>query len=361
MSTLACSDGTQDSWEFKNYEELLEQANRSGGEVNILLGNGYSIAASDRFCYASLSDTLCNNIDNGFYGNNYTWAKNILKKYGSNFEYILKMLKHASTISKIFNSHYSTNLFYRAHQSLSNLFLDTLNKIHPDQNELRTISNSKTRIQKNGDFIKKFTKIYTLNYDLLLYWSILNNELTSQFKDNFLFTEDGTHKFNFDNPNIANFFYIHGALHLRKINTISAYKKLYQNETKANLLYQLRKDMRHNQYPLVVFEGKKEEKLQQIRSNDYLSFAYESLKRLNGVLFTYGWSCAKNDGHILDAILTSNKLNVLNIGLFGYGLTGTLKHNEVACKLRSEVFLANRNRINKLELYFYDTSKLSIW
>ncbi|KAF1024173.1 MAG: hypothetical protein GAK37_03193 [Pseudomonas sp.] len=68
--------------------------------------------------------------------------------------------------------------------------------------------------------------------------------------------------------------------------------------------------------PLLVNEGKVEEKLKSIRSSDYLSFCYGQLLDHEGALCIFGHDLGTQDQHLVDAIRQS-RVTTLAIGVSG--------------------------------------------
>ncbi|WP_394027463.1 DUF4917 family protein [Desulfovibrio falkowii] len=360
---------------MKTFDELIELTQDSGPR-NLLLGNGYSIAASSNFNYQNLLEKT-----------DFTsspWIRNLFSKYSTcNFEFILEVLRHAENVNEeIVGSArgenqptlaYQVDVIHHARIVLIRDFIQTLRDIHPDNNYRGRSYGGVTgdMFIKNREFLTHFTKrkplenspqIFTLNYDLLLYWALLNSGFN--IGDNFAFCDNFSYGANniFNNGFLksTNLWYLHGALHLRTDDFTGETKKLVYTE-KSRILDNLSDDLINSRYPTIVFEGTTAEKKSRIGSNMYLSTAYNSLCSVNGTLFTYGVSFNENDQHIGEAISKSG-ISALCVGIFGSEQENPLICGN--CEMIKKWANINRSQqlfSSPLEVYYYDTSQMSIW
>lgn len=324
---------------------------------NLLIGNGFSIAASGRFDYSSLFDLA------DF--SRVPWVKNIFTSLPTtNFEFVLNMLNCAQIVNKAAGSIDESERDVQALSSLVDVFIDTLGSIHPDNKVSYGSYDIMTdkQYKKNGEFLKKFNMIFTLNYDLLLYWSILENKLERKFKDNFSIrdSEIAGLCFNESYLNETCLWFLHGALHLRTDNKGMAYKIVNKNDN--SILKQLKDSLSRLEYPTIVFEGSDNDKRLLINSNRYLSIASKVFSNSYGTLFTYGFSFSDNDEHVIESIKKS-AISVLCVGL-----RGTIKNNsKIFEKCEGIKSAANHAfehgyRAERLVVYYYNTMEnVAIW
>lgn len=259
---------------------------------SILLGNGASIAIDGCFSYKSLLKTskdiklISKNID-------------MIFKYleTEDFEYVLSLLWHTYHINTALEIKESVS--YRTYQELRNALIGTVRHNHANFGIIKPF------ITPIYNFLKRFSKIVSLNYDLIIYWSILegNNELGNWFKDCFVSGSFADNWSDFSKPYNAKgasiLFYPHGNLVLST--------DIYGNETKINvtdgisLLDRILKEWESGTtIPLFVSEGSSEQKLRAIKRSHYLSTLYDSvLPTVGPTLVVYGWSMAEMDFHIL--------------------------------------------------------------
>lgn len=323
----------------------------------LLIGNGFSIAASPRFKYSSIFN--CADFSK------ISWVKNIFTSLSTeNFELILNMLKSAQLVNKAAGNIEESENDAKAHSALVDIFIDTLGEIHPDNKIIYRSFECITveQFEANGKFLEKFNVIFSLNYDILLYWSILENKLEYKFKDNFSIKDRNRSGLSFNESflNCTSLWYLHGALHLRTDSKGMAYKIVANQD--SSILNQLKESMSLFEYPTIVFEGSDEEKQLSINSNRYLSIANKVFSNSYGALFTYGFSFNENDDHIIEAIKKS-AISVLCVGLHG-----TIKKNQkIFEKCEGLKSTANHNfntgsRASRLEVYYYNTNECgNIW
>jgi hypothetical protein len=219
-----------------------------------------------------------------------------------------------------------------------------------------------------GAFLKKFKSIYTLNYDLLLYWVIIRANLTSSFRDGFTRIRGGLPLV--WNGQRQNLFHLHGGLHIHKIawnleaskdyEAISDYDyiKLDNVERDNNLVDQIQEKLNQEIYPVTVAEGDSVSKKQRIIGERILRQSYLNFKRLNGALYTFGVGLDKNqDDHLIEAIESSDLSDVL-LGV--YQPTHQIL-TAIDAKFSQLNFQRGQNRLSSIRVRYYDTASLSIW
>lgn len=311
--------------------------------ANLLLGNGFSIAASNNFNYRTI-------LEKSDFEEDYTWIKNIFDGYGTaNFELVIEMLSHAEKVNRCSGDASVADKDREGRLALIDIFIKALTSIHPDKNYLTT-----NQYNNNKEFIKKFKNIFTLNYDILLYRSICSNNLTSIFRDNFL-PENNTYSFNKENINNTNLWFLHGALHLRKNHDGTIYKATYIEG--INLIEQLDINIQRGIYPVIVFEGTDAEKLSKINSNYYLHAALQAFSNITGCLFVCGFSFNDNDKHIIDAIAKS-KISHLCVGLYGDENSSP----NASIKEQCEIIRGKKKQQNKeMTIDYFDVDTAAMW
>jgi hypothetical protein len=209
-------------------------------------------------------------------------------------------------------------------------------------------------------FIDDYNKIYTANYDLLLYWSLMQSfpGLSGRLSDDG-FRDPG---YNVDyvvwdylDPHNQRVFYLHGALHLFRGD--DGLRKLTWIRTEEPLIDQIRAQLASNFFPLYVAEGTSSEKLTRIHTSDYLARAHRSLAAIGGGLLAYGLSFSANDAHIEQAIVRS-KVDRLAVSIYGDPSSPdntTLRTSVTALQRAS----TRPGRI--LEVQYFDAATLPLW
>lgn len=271
--------------ELESPEKLLD---------NILIGNGFSIWFSERFKYHTLLEecTDLEQADKALFDRLQT----------SNFEACLNALNSARTVNDLYGILDSHGTSYdRVKKSL----IEVIRKVHIDHAE---VDGHKFEIAKS--LFKKSTNVFTTNYDLLLYWTILkiNDRFNynKQFGDLFFNSDkiSGLHfSEEFKEKKDKWIYYLHGALHIYTENGLV--KKMSASQSR-NLLSALENNIDQGSPPLFVSEGDWRLKQKQIDLNPYLRFSLNCLKKLKGPLTIFGHGLTQEaDKHIINTICDS--------------------------------------------------------
>ncbi len=259
--------------------------------TSLLLGNGFSVDYNPVFNYEDLKDEV---FKRAFKGMD---VEQIMRYVFNQQNYIVTRIKVG--------------------------FIRAIGAVHPIRKDDKTIAWC-------AAFLKNFSKLYTLNYDVILYWVINSDEeLRNKFVDGFGFPKEGR-KPNWPNAGRTSTFYLHGSLLLHCDNTErngcplppnECYIKKYTRPKPPSgpvltrsLTDRLRELTREGQYPHFVSEGDYKKKYSRIQKCTYLKGCYDSLKSEAGNLVTYGISF-RNDQHILDAIKES-KIKCCYLGIY---------------------------------------------
>ena len=256
---------------------------------SLLLGNGFSINIWGRFGYGSLYEVAQrNDIGTSLSRESVSLFNHI---GSSNFEDVLRILYHSKLVDQQLGSPQQEQI-NKLYANTKNSLAAAVNYAHvpPEFHSIPAINRA----------LRSFRNVFTTNYDLIPYWSIMKEE-TWRFKDMF-WGEGGT--FDVADTSVVadrcTIHYLHGAVHLVEKSNGKT-KKLTANgiERLADLF-----DLDHpEQFPLFISEGSSEWKLSRIKRNDYLRFSYEKLCRSTGSLVVIGHSLHKDyDQHIIDAI-----------------------------------------------------------
>lgn len=283
-------------------------------ELDLLLGNGFSLNFTDRFDYKSLFKKFlakCN-----------PKHRHIFKSFETtNFEFILGKLLHAIFVNRIFNIDDSRiEEMEEASQCLKDGLVETIQDIHPLAGDI-----DKERLERIGDQLSNFNDIFTLNYDLSLYRIILvlndkhrRGESVGQYSDYFWDNYDAQFLCFATSEEFEGYkhpYYLHGALFLFKEASYDL--KLRREADSSMELVKLIKDaIQGGRMPLFVSEGTHEDKLEAIRQSDYLKFALNRLKEAENSLVIFGTSLANPDQHIVDAINRNDRDLAVSIHIY---------------------------------------------
>ncbi len=301
------------------YDQLLQRT--TGNKRTLLLGNGFSMAYNkERFSFTSLLESA---IKAGLIKIN-TPIYEIFQEFETkDFETVVNLLETATKVTKKYSAitDESETLIVRDASKLKNHLVSIITNNHPEK--ITDISDEEFLCCAN--FINEFDKIYTLNYDLLLYWVAIKLEdfmRTNHIEKRRLrildgfgnSEEDGSEDVVYANNSSKPFtlHYLHGALHIfdKKYEII---KQTYSRTSKP-LKDQTLENINQDIYPIFVSEGTSQQKKAKIIHNAYLNHCYKSLSKISGDLIIFGTMLKTNDDHIRDAIKHS-KINKIYIGV----------------------------------------------
>lgn len=282
------------NFKIVNWSEISRKYN----EASLFLGNGASIAISDKFDYKSLLAEAKRNGD---------IEDQMSKLFGffktSDFELVLRLVWQASKVNEslgILDD--ETN---KAYIAIRESLIKAVQKIHPDYGEVSH------HFPKMHSFVKQFRKVFSLNYDLIVYWLMmhgLKEDRDHGYKDCFI----AGGLFNSDWRRLRDpirgktsttlVFYPHGNLALAK-NLVGGDRKILTRES-DDLLGAIVESWRDGEVtPLFVSEGTAEQKIDSILQSRYLTeVANDVYSDIGSSMVIYGWGLGEQDQYILKAI-----------------------------------------------------------
>jgi hypothetical protein len=155
------------------------------------------------------------------------------------------------------------------------------------------------RYESTADFLANFKNVFTLNYDLLLYWTIMKGGLDRNFRDGFR----GYEVLHWANAHDQNVYHLHGAMHIFQ-NGCQIEK--VRSSDRMWLMNKIRERIDDGHAPMFICEGDSKQKLKQIENNPYLRHCFDRLGQLSGSLFIFGISnLSTKDEHIAHQIADS--------------------------------------------------------
>ncbi len=264
----------------------------SGGAL--LLGNGASMAIHPGFGYQSLREAAEKK------GHITAAITEIFSAFITpDFELVLRRLWEATLVNKALGI--EPGKVEEAYQQVRKALISTVRDVHISYDD------AKKHFVPMYRFMKCFDTVFCLNYDLLVYWAIMESQAELgrwRFMDCFetggVFAEDwaGKREKYGGAEGSTLVFYPHG-------NLVTA---LLDGHTEAkiargdgNLLDRiLNRWEEGTAVPLFVSEGTAEHKKQSIARSSYLSRVFrEALPNPGDSLVIYGWAISKQDSHIL--------------------------------------------------------------
>lgn len=360
------------------FAEALEQTRDC--KRYLLLGNGFSISLFPRcFTYASLFEEAR---DSGLFKKapELESAFDLLKTV--DFEFVMEALKAASALGVLYG--YDGMKMKQHADMLKEILVEAIAGRHPS----RPSDISEDNYRNCRAFLAEFIgverdtnrgRVFTLNYDLLLYWSVLHDIISLDWEhdeivenpDQTLLHDDGFRAPE-DDPNASyvaweqfggangqSITFLHGALHLYERGPELA-KLCWERSGNNPLMDQIRAALDDNRYPLFVSEGTTEVKLRRINRSAYLSKGLRSFAGCcgtkNAAMFVIGHSLADNDEHVLKRIRLG-KIGRLYVSLFGDPESVSNK----AIRAKAESMAAARPERAPLAVEFIDAATLHIW
>jgi hypothetical protein len=334
------------------YEEVLEE---SAGGRHLLLGNGFSIACKpELFRY----DNLFGQAD---FSNAKRAREAFRKMRTSNFEAVIRALRDFSLLADLYaaDDPKAKRRAVRDSDKLRTILVSAVADCHPDL----PFSIEPESYRNCRDFLRPYKSINTLNYDLLLYWALMQDALG----DDPIPCDDGFRKpaedpeaayvtWDPDNSNSQNVRYLHGALHL--YDTGVEMKKFTWVNTGVPLVEQIRAALNQNYYPVFVSEGTSAEKIARIRHNDYLSKMYRGFTMIQGSIVVFGHSLDPCDDHIfIDRIGRHGKTKNLFVSIYGDPESSANK----AIIRNAQKIAIMRSDKRPLAVRFFDASSVETW
>ena len=334
------------------FEEALENAEQKHKKRHLLLGNGFSIAARpESFSYGRLLDEA------DLSGLSISGEELFASQSTSDFEAVIRALRTTARMI----------LFYKTRDRslakqltadadcLKEVLAATLARKHPDY--VGAILNEEYQAVRR--FLGHFERFFTVNYDLLLYWALLQDlEPKVRHDDGFRADPD-----DLDAPWVAwndyqqygqNVYFLHGGLHL--YTDEATLRKLTFKRTDIPLMDQIRAQLDDGVYPLIVTEGASVEKHAAILRHGYLAKSLRSLASCEGSLFIHGHSLDSNDRHILRGVV-EGKFKAIFVSLHG----SPASQSNQGIQRAAEALAAERPEKKPLEVEFYDAGSAAVW
>lgn len=343
--------------ELPSYLEIIEYLNNNHRRTHLLFGNGFSMAYNPGiFSYNALS-AFIDKTENPF-------LKKLFEVINTkNFELLMQQLDNFIEIAKTFDIDKELiEKIVEAKETLKTSLIEAVKELHPEH--VFVIPDDKSKKCHNflDNFLSTGGKIYSTNYDLLLYWVLMRNE--SKFANDGFGRElenpeeikkGGNHKWSElrwgVNKEKQTIFYLHGTLPIFDTG-IEIVKEEYDSQ--HYLLRKVRERMENKSYPIFVTAGSAQEKLNHITHNKYLAYCYDDFCNIDGSLITFGFNFGQYDTHIIDGInraskqgmQSGNKLLSVYIGVYS---------NE------NLDYLKSINHLFRCKVNFYNARTVNIW
>ena len=358
---------------------------------HLLLGNGFSIALfPKRFQYGSLLEEA-----------NFGSCPEVRRAFDllgtTDFEVVIEALRQSVALLPLYAADADMIARMAAHaEVLKELLVQAIAGRHPERPSDVTddqyaacrafLANfvGDSRNFKTGGGKDCRGNIYTLNYDLLLYWTLLHDQvlrfnaddpLASVIEDTEPLEHDDGFRAPDDDPEAPyvtwdaegaadqqNIHFLHGALHLFDYGA-DLQKKCWERSGGVPLVDQIREALADGKFPLFVAEGNSGGKLARIRHSGFLQRSLKSFASIcrpgrghETALFIFGHSLAKSDEHVLH-LIEKGKIGRVYVSLYG---DRSSDYNRGVTR-RAERIAASRDARFPLEVAFFDAEEASVW
>lgn len=268
-----------------SFDEAVARTN--GKDRTLLIGNGFSI---EHFNYRTLLENAGLAEDDPL--------RNLFTALGTfDFEAAIRALEDAAVVEGAYSHDHQAATFAGDADRLREALVHAIRSTHPGHREDIT-----EKIPSCVTFLRNFSTVFSLNYDLLLYWVQL--DIARDFKDGFgLGEEDRGFRGPFKEEAYCNIYNLHGGLHLFQTPEGDVEKRLMGA---SGVIDAIAKTITAGKrLPIYVAEGTSTKKMAKVNSVPYLRHCYDTLAATEGMVFVYGHSADPNDAHIYRAIFNS--------------------------------------------------------
>jgi hypothetical protein len=341
-------------------EAVIDAKNHCDDSLTVLLGNGFSIAYNATiFSYESLyEEAALANLS-------IPKADLFATLRSHDFENVMDKLRATADLIDLYGGDSSTSATYRADADVvRNGLADVIAARHPETSSDLTDA----EVSMSKAFLSHFRRIYTLSYDLLLYWSVMRREVTphAPMRDGFEYPAWNDRSTLIWKPRPTQgsqeIYYLHGALHYfaELIDGFERKRLVKLHGFMQRIVDTLRVRLNANQYPLIVTEGTSVEKVAHIERSAYLRTALRRFGESKGAVFIHGASLGANDDHVWET-LESESSNVT--GLY-VGIVGSQASNPTRELIERAKLIRDRRESSggrKLRLRFYDAESAHVW
>lgn len=334
-----------------NFYDLIEECRDCS--KSLLLGNGFSISCNRIFQYEDLfnESKLPNNIKNLFNGS-------------SDYEKVIEYLNKRKEMHQANDEYEFVQIIEDWIYKIKWDLISTITEIHS------RVKPNKKDMHNTFLFLSNFSNIFTLNYDLLLYWVVVyaiklkeKNLQTYKecIKNKRFYPSDGFNRCDGEEDCIwvpyrweQNIYYLHGGLHLF-CDTENTYKLSYNVNNNQTIINKTKYWLEQGSSPLIITEGNSRDKLKWIKQSEYLNDCYQQLGLIKDVLFIHGHSLDEKDKHIFKAISANPNINAVYISIFA-PVT-----NEETIRQKAYDLFAERINDKSLIIDFYNAQSVALW
>lgn len=313
----------------------------AGTSPTVLLGNGFSQAWNPAiFSYTSLLQVAN-------FGDRDAEIRTLFERLNTwDFESVMRTLLSAELVAEVHGLEQNIiDTIKRDKEILKEALLTAVSNNHPRLPSELTMAQYKAARK----FLSRFSQIFTVNYDLLMYWA-RNQDLEPAWD-----TDDGfraeRHWKGYGTDQEVHF--LHGCLHLYEVPT-GVKKHVYTGEVGGGIVGQVRDNLNLQppRFPLFVAEPTRQKKKERIDRSPYLSYCLQALTRVSAPIFILGHSMDENDAHIFEAIRKSTSRQIF-VSVFGD------EHSESNRRLKANATAHLGGAMTTVE--FFEAGSVAAW
>lgn len=291
--------------DLPDYQSVIKKLNQAKRSKHLIMGNGFSMAYDHKiFSYNALYDFIEKLEDK-------TLSKLFEVINTKNFELVMRQLDNFIELAKAFDDTGAmVKALQDANRRLQESLIEAVSSLHPEHVFAVPDNESESCYNFLQEYLSNGGKVFSTNYDLLLYWILMRNNPHSSIDG---FGREHLNPVETRRGEDAEFgellwgkykeeqtvYYLHGTLPIFDTGT-EIEKEVYRNS--KYLLDNIKERMDNKEYPIFVTAGNGTEKLNHIYHNRYLTFCYESLSKITGSLVSFGFNFGEYDEHIIDAV-----------------------------------------------------------
>lgn len=313
----------------------------AGTSPTVLLGNGFSQAWNAAiFNYASLFQVAN-------FGDRDVEIRTLFARLNTwDFESVMRTLLSAELVAEVHELEQGViDTIKRDQEILKEALLTAVSDNHPRlPNELTMAQYEAVR-----KFLSRFSQIFTVNYDLLMYWA-RNQDLEPAWDTDDGFRAKRQWKGYGTNQQVH---FLHGCLHLYEVPT-GVKKHVYTGEIGGGIVGQVRDNLNLQppRFPLFVAEPTHQKKKERIDRSPYLSYCLRALTTVSTPIFILGHSMDENDAHIFEAIRKSPSRQIF-VSVFGD------EHSDPNRRLKANATATLGGAMTTVE--FFDAGTVAAW
>ncbi|MEM6792765.1 MAG: DUF4917 family protein [Acidobacteriota bacterium] len=331
-----------------SFEEIAPEPEERS---SLLLGNGFSIACDPRYSYQALRPHAEDSLPEV--------SRRLLDRIGSdNLEEAMQIVEDVRWVAERLEAEDLRSDLEQTHFSTQMSLVKALAQDH--LRSPREIDVDQKRSPHAVRFLARFATLFTTNYDLLLYWTLMKNvgseETGFRYRDGFHRAPEAPYG-EFTPAVDPNVYYLHGALHLYS-HGAAARKHIARAEDRG-LVAIARETLEAGDSPLFVAAGRPEQKLAAIQASPYLTASLEAFRAAPGKLVIYGWSLGASDQHLIDAIAHNDALEC--VALSYYGAREEPKNLRLLATAAELAADAQKARGRPLDVVLYPSESARVW